>query len=506
MAGKKSVAPAATEASADVVASSLEAQKLGHAAVVPSSESSLEGGSSVPASPSSATSLKKPGDFVHPDFPGCKTLLVSTVRRRRFLERSARELLAGGTQYVALSALGEAMQLAIQLADSLEAKNAAIIKKVETTYHRFDNAASGGTGNRRNRQPRVAESVTPTPETKEEPEDEQEGGAVAELDGAAVAEEEGGTAAVAQQTTRNRASYAPGIRIYMQKHPDFKGSRISPGYVSFLQEPKDGQTFSPIYDEDPKDRVATVNAGDPSLYVGGAGLNKAFGSALKDADIDVEKFQKLHEALLKAALEESKDKQADTEIRSTNLENVEEIHPDVKFAQCRVCHELRGKDSSGSTGAAFISIFKSKFPHGMERNMGMVYVVPPSADLFKSKEDFIDAVEATAHNLLTALCDYNGTSKREGNRRGGLQRLHCCRISLFSGGRFKHPNAPKIEVAEAIIRGLEDGYRHGPAPRINFAYDENVFHDAWMNVIGVEPVVRAELNGEGDEGSGAPAA
>lgn len=57
-------------------------------------------------------------------------LMISNQRHRAFYERAARELLASGHEDIQLSALGNAVPLAVQVALSLQDKNAAILKKV----------------------------------------------------------------------------------------------------------------------------------------------------------------------------------------------------------------------------------------------------------------------------------------------------------------------------------------------------------------------------------------
>eukprot|EP00922_Rhytidocystis_sp_ex-Travisia-forbesii_P035145 GHVS01052180.1.p1 GENE.GHVS01052180.1~~GHVS01052180.1.p1 ORF type:complete len:189 (-),score=21.71 GHVS01052180.1:526-1068(-) len=160
-------------------------------------------------------------------------------------------------------------------------------------------------------------------------------------------------------------------------------------------------------------------------------------------------------------------------------------HTDLKMAMCRPCKALEGCETS-ATGSVFVSAFKDdKVPHKQEKNQCMVYVVGPKGKDFESKEKFLDAVKLTAVNLMTILCDYNGVSRRQGASKG-LQKLNTCRVSLFSGGLFKHPNATKLDVAKAILSGLEDGYRHGPAPRLNFVYDDDVFKQAWIEITGLD--------------------
>ncbi|SBT79949.1 DNA/RNA-binding protein Alba 4, putative [Plasmodium malariae] len=340
------------------------------------------------------------------EYPNSKVLLVSVKRTRRFLERTARELLAGGTRYIILSGLGDALPLCVQLQSSLQSKNAAVVVKIETSYSYFN----------------------------------------------------------------SNYSYTPGLKIYMEKHPDFKGSRISPGYVSFHEKT---DNFTPIFDENPNEYICSVNAGDNNLYVGGEGINGSFSELLSAQSQEVDKYE---------ALFKDNGEKPDEEVKSVLYANVEKNYPDVKLALCRIRNSLK-KGSDYTTGSVFIVTFKKNFPHKKEKNMGMVYVVGPKGKNFSSSDEFLEAVHETAENLMTALCDYNGLVKREEIKH---VRMNTCRICLFSGGIFKHSNVSKLDVAKAILNGLAIGYRHGPSPRLNFTYDDNVFKDAWVETTGLQ--------------------
>lgn len=367
----------------------------------------------------SKTNGKKSSISFQSEYPDAKTLLISTKRPRRFLERTARELLAGGTDIIILSALGDAIPLCVQLQIALEEKKAAVTIKLETTYNPY--SINGAVG------------------------------------------------------------YTPGLRVYMKKHVDFKGSRISPGYVSFCELSADS-SYTSCYDLDSKDGFASVNAGDHDLYVGGKGINLAFAEVLGKAKQEVDKYAELHKNLLARALQENKDN-SDNEIRSILMDDPTDTHPDIKIALCRTSPEMRKIDPSGKTGSVFISAFKHKMPHDSQSNMAMVYVVGPKGTDFKRKKDFLDAVHATAVNLMTALCDFNGFVRREEQK--SYSKISLCRVCLFSGGAYRFANTSKVEVAEAILSGLNEAYRHGPAPRLNFAYDEDVFRKVWTETTGL---------------------
>lgn len=394
--------------------------------VTPTSDSRTTSADTPPASPNKGVgrmseSKRVSSESLHPDFPNAKLLLISCKRPKSFFERTVRELLAGGTDVVVLSALGDAIPMCVQLQSTLEEKKAAVQVKIETTYSPFGQKTTG----------------PPT----------------------------------------------AGLRIYMKKHSDFKGSRISPGYVSFEEEKG---MFTPVYDEDPKERCGSVNAGDHQLHVGGSGCNKAFHEVLTAAGQNVENYQALQKALLKKSITDNEEKESDVDVRAVQLENLEEHTSDLKFALCRNCKALQSRDADGATGSVYLSVFKdSKNPKGKEKNIAMVYVVGPKGTDLPDRDLFLDAVKRTAVNIMTVLCDYNGAVRRQGSQKV-VQRMNVCRISMFSGGVFKHSEVSKKEVAKAIISGLEEGYRHGPAPRLNFAFDDDAFKQVWIESTGLD--------------------
>eukprot|EP00921_Rhytidocystis_pertsovi_P005107 GHVQ01008828.1.p1 GENE.GHVQ01008828.1~~GHVQ01008828.1.p1 ORF type:complete len:444 (-),score=71.34 GHVQ01008828.1:363-1694(-) len=376
---------------------------------------------------SNTQNTRTTAQVIHPDFPDAKTLLISSKRPRSFLERTARELLAGGTETIILSALGDAIPLCVLLQSSLEEKKAARVVKIETTYNPYNGSVS-------------------------------------------------------------HLTYTAGLRVYMKKHAEFKGSRISPGYVTFAEAPSGVGGHTPIYEIEAKDRTGSVNAGDVNLYVGGGSSNLAFAEVLSLAGQEVDKYEALHKALLAKAWEDNEDKESDTDVRSVQLQKLEDYTSDLKLATCRPCKALKGKDELGATGSVYVSVFKDdKCPHDKKDNMSMVFVVGPRGEDFPTVEEFLSAVKATAVNLMTALCDYNGIARRQGQQKGA-QRMIVCRISLFSGGAYRHKDATKAAVGKAILGGLEDGYRHGPAPRLCFAYDEDVFRLMWTETTGLEVI------------------
>lgn len=360
------------------------------------------------------------------EFPNSKALLISSKRPKTFLVRTACELLAGGTEVLILSALGDAMGLCLQLQMLLTSRNAATTFRIETLLNKC-----------------------------------------------------------VYEKTRN-PFHIPGILVYMKKHPEFKGSRISPGYIVFSPQSPSG--FTPPFEESPSEAVCSVNAGNGKLTVGGGGINAQFASLLSGAGHDLQAYTTLFSQLLQEAVL-ANDENPKVFV-ATTLET-QLSHPDLNFALCRL-PKNKSVFKGTNEGIVFVCTFKEKFPHGNSNNFGFLYVVGPDGSNYDSIDGFLDSVHQVGENLVTALCDYNGMAKRESSKK--MTRIQTCRICLISGGIFKHSGVSKLDVAKSLLNGIAEGYRHGPAPRFNFAYDDDVFRTAWVETTGLKASVPSDGN------------
>ncbi|KAK1443785.1 hypothetical protein BgAZ_206610 [Babesia gibsoni] len=353
------------------------------------------------------------------EFPNSKVLLISAKRPRTFFIRSSCELLAGGTEVLVLSALGDAIPHCIQLQHALLLKKAATTIKFETSLNKCANARSKG------------------------------------------------------------PVYIPGLQIYIRKHPEFKGSRISPAYVSFAAEPQANE-LPHTFKQDATVNSCKVVAGDTSFALPGKGSPHVhFTELLKTTGHTMEAYQKLFKALHAEALE-AQSKNPETFFVTMAQSAFQ--HPDLKFALCRLPKDPEAFKVAGE-GVVFVCIF-NKHPHGNARNMGMVYVVEPNGKGYTDVADFYHALHVTGENLMTAVCDHNGTAKRDPTR--SQQSMSCCSTYLISGDKCRHAKATKLEMAKHLLNGIAEGYRHGPASMFHFAYDEDSFRQAWIETSGLK--------------------
>lgn len=227
------------------------------------------------------------------EFDNAKTLLISSKRPKAFLIRTACELLAGGTEVLILSALGDAMGLCLQLQMLLVSKNAATTFRIETLLNKCNNDKSRG----------------PT--------------------------------------------YIPGLLVFMRKHPEFRGSRISPGYIVF--SPKTA-SHTPLFEAEPTEFVVSVNAGNPEFSLGGAGVNGAFGALLSEMGHDLAAHKHMFTDLVKEARRLNKDDP--TQFVAT----VHEPTDHVLFAMCRLPADA-SYFRHENEGVVFVTLFNNEFPH-----------------------------------------------------------------------------------------------------------------------------------------------
>lgn len=209
-------------------------------------------------------------------------LMISSRKPRGFYERAAKELFASGSSGVEVSALGDAIALAVEVANTLEQKKAAKIIKVETKY---------------------------------------------------------------QLITRQYKSQStsPGIQIVLEKDPAFKCSRIIPGYVSFCPNTQEGCT--PVYDESPKDTFASLNTCDSDLTLSENGISGAFRSQLESCQHELSNYETVHKALLSRALQAEQDGSKERTMLH-EADSIKTMHPDLKASYCRVCSDPKATHQS----------------------------------------------------------------------------------------------------------------------------------------------------------------
>ena len=104
----------------------------------------------------------------------------------------------------------------------------------------------------------------------------------------------------------------------------------------------------------------------------------------------------------------------------------------------------------------------------------MIYCVGPRGE--STADDFKNAVYIVGKNIANAIYHYNNKKDTES--------IDYVRICLISGGGFKHEDVSRIEVAECLIKGINDVNVNRQAKNIvyNFAFDNDAFKQAFDNL------------------------
>ncbi len=129
-------------------------------------------------------------------------------------------------------------------------------------------------------------------------------------------------------------------------------------------------------------------------------------------------------------------------------------------------------------GSCFLDVFGQHCrPHKNRLNMAMLYVVGPKGKDSDAghgpqlaTEAFLESVADTSRNAMQLVADYNESQQVK------VQNVGWC---LVSGGVYKPPDATKLDVALATLRGILLVQNR---PMVTFAYDDDVFKSAWFQM------------------------
>ncbi len=210
--------------------------------------------------------------------------------------------------------------------------------------------------------------------------------------------------------------------------------------------PAQNSPYTPVYktgqnnpgDGNPGCCIASVDAGDQALYVGGSANNAAHAAAIPDAG----DFQAYHRHML--TLPEDS--------RGYCVPHIAANHsPAVAYSLCKKANPATG------AGAVFVHAFKEgQCPYGNNDNRIMLYLVPPLGTDYRNPEQFKAAVRATAKAAFLALQEYN---VRAAQSSGVLPVVDVFRVCCFSSGVYKHDAVSTQQVAAAIHDGVVAGTR-----------------------------------------------
>ena len=282
---------------------------------------------------------------------------------------------------------------------------------------------------------------------------------------------------------------------------------------TYTFEEKKG-SFTPIYEKSgyiypnaedkPATFMASLNAGDEQLYVGGGAINKSFNIVLRTDDNDTtlnELSITMHLLCYMDCYNIQEDegiipanysrinylKKVNANYNITNkagtLHHFDEFKAGGKFENNAYFKDMylyisesrldNFVSNSLYPGDVFIDILKT-VPYNNEANKAMIYCVGPRGG--STADNFKNAVYIVGKNIANAIYHYNNKKDTEN--------IDYVRICLISGGGFKHEDVSRIEVAECLIKGIHDVNVNRQVKNIvyNFAFDNDAFKQAFDNL------------------------
>lgn len=256
----------------------------------------------------------------------------------------------------------------------------------------------------------------------------------------------------------------------------FPGTQVN----AELLDPTHSQFCEIFYEDSPpfSDTVmGSVNAGTSysgSLFeVGQEGMTGAFYGILSAQQnfIGRHPYQKIHKHLFRKAGE-------------NEIATLDSFEPDlpVQFSLVQKPSETSG--CVDYDGIVFINIFKDDLrPYQIDANYAMIYVVPPMGDLYSTPNDFLNAIEATAQNIIRAVMTYNKEYAGVKSPNGlNLKPINTIRVCLFSGGYFNTYQLSHDQIATYIYHGIASEL-HSRDTSITAIQFENNYYDVMENEV-----------------------
>jgi hypothetical protein len=276
--------------------------------------------------------------------------------------------------------------------------------------------------------------------------------------------------------------------------------------------------FTPVYEKSghiyknaedmPSTFMASLNAGDEQLYIGGGAINKAFNIAIRTDNCDTtldDLSTKMHLSCYMDCynVKEEEDLVPDRYSRTKYLNKINNEYFNSKKAG--TLHHFNAFKEGGKfadnpyiadmylyvsetrltdfqsndlyPADIFIDILKTT-PYNNEANKAMLYCVGPKGLAGTTANNFKEAVYIVGKNIANAIYNYNKINTTD------TTKIEYVRICLISGGGFKHDSVSHIEVAECIIKGIHEINSNKQITNVvyNFAYDNDAFRKAYGNL------------------------
>lgn len=205
-----------------------------------------------------------------------------------------------------------------------------------------------------------------------------------------------------------------------------------------------GTKYSPIWRRSAEGGsvLASVNAGNAAMFVGGGGINLSFEASLGSAvSAQLGTIQTQALAAAQAGTSVSASYTASDPVVLVSVQLPPGAAPAATFPNETVLVDV---------------LSDSAQPHSNPRNAVMLYAVPPDGrvtSLYPDKPGWLASVSRTAGNVVAALAHYNATLVAAYPALK-LPTVPTIRMCAIAASIFRQPGATPQEVAEAIYAGM----------------------------------------------------
>ena len=216
--------------------------------------------------------------------------------------------------------------------------------------------------------------------------------------------------------------------------------RTATAYDFLAGTPKFAPILHTVATGDPARRMASLNAGDPGLYVGGGTINLQFSHEIPEPG----RYRAIHQTALDLAR------------AGIFVSDVFDASDPVRF----VLTTLDPGDAGAGppeAGTVFLDVFNAgQQPHGVPENFALCYLIPPNGAVgFADDESFLAAVTQSAKNVVRTVNQFNaGIAAEAFTTVPDLVPITDLRTCLFSGGAFRSQTVSPQQVAGAIFGGF----------------------------------------------------
>jgi hypothetical protein len=234
----------------------------------------------------------------------------------------------------------------------------------------------------------------------------------------------------------------------------FPGTKVAYSLLG----PAPGTPYTPLYraagQKGPN--LASVNAGNAAMFIGGGGINATFSQIIETACPAVAGYPgglwNYSTTVQPAAIATAQGGQPVTVLGDPTMP--------IRLIDVVLPATPPQPNAEATTEAALLDVFTAAAcPHGNPANHAMLYLVPPDGGNTAAYPDaaaFLASVSRTARNAVAVMADYNAHQVKA-HAALKLQPIPVMRMCLISGSIFKPPSVPVADVANAVFQGISRG-------------------------------------------------